>query len=139
MTILFLSVFLCLYLIKDTEVSLSAGVGTAILTLAALTALAFARKLRHEKLTKQIDLYSENYLRSCINEALYKDADSDELLDYSVGTIILKKVVNTEDTTGRSSPKRTVRPAEPISFRTRNTAVRSADTVSTRITPNGSC
>ena len=52
MTILFLSVFLCLYLIKDTEVSLSAGVGTAILTLAALTALAFARKLRHEKLTK---------------------------------------------------------------------------------------
>ena len=99
MTVLFLSVFLCLYLIKDTEVSLSAGVGTAILTLAALTALAFARKLRHEKLTKRIDLYSENYLRSCINEALYKDADSDELLDYSVGTIILKKVVNTEDTT----------------------------------------
>lgn len=99
MTVLFLSVFLCLYLIEDTEVSLAAGVGTAILTLAALTALAFARKLRHEKLTKRIDLYSENYLRSCINEALYKDADSDELLDYSVGTIILKKVVNTEDTT----------------------------------------
>lgn len=99
MTVLFLSEFLCLYLIKDTEISLAAGVGTAILVLAALTALAFARKLRHDKLTKRIELYSENYLRSCITEALYKDADSDELLDYSVGTIILKKVVNTEDTT----------------------------------------
>lgn len=99
MTVLFLSEFLCLYLIKDTEISLAAGVGTAILVLAALTALAFARKLRHDKLTKRIELYSENYLRSCITEALYKDAGSDELLDYSVGTIILKKVVNTEDTT----------------------------------------
>ena len=99
MTVLFLSEFLCLYLIKDTEISLAAGVGTAILVLAALTALAFARKLRHDKLAKRIELYSENYLRSCITEALYKDAGSDELLDYSVGTIILKKVVNTEDTT----------------------------------------
>lgn len=98
MTVLFLSEFLCLYLIKDTEISLAAGVGTAILVLAVLTALAFARKLRHDKLAKRIELYSENYLRSCITEALYKDAGSDELLDYSVGTIILKKVVNTEDT-----------------------------------------
>lgn len=100
MTVLFLSEFLCLYLIKDTEVSLAAGVGTAILVLAALTALAFARKLRHDKLTKRIELYSENYLRSCITEALYKDAGSDELLDYSVGTIILKK-----SSTRRTQPR----------------------------------
>lgn len=181
MTVLFLSEFLCLYLIKDTEISLAAGVSTAILVLAALTALAFARKLRHDKLAKRIELYSENYLRSCITEALYKAAGSDELLDYSVGTIILKKVVNTEDTTTITadvcvsetylpenkkpytkkpeehslckeqdtpikerrtesfSSKRTARPAEPISFLTKNTAVRSADTVSMRITPNGSC
>ena len=98
-TVLFFSEFLCLYLIKDIDISLAAGAVTAILVLAAMTALAFTQKLRHDKLTKRIELYSENYLRSCINEEIYKDAGSDELLDYSLGTIILKKVVNTEDTT----------------------------------------
>ena len=42
--------------------------------------------------------YSENYLRSCISEVLYKEKKED-LLDYGVDAIVLKKVVNTEQTT----------------------------------------
>ena len=43
--------------------------------------------------------YSENYLRSCIGDAIYNETESDELMDYGIGNITLKKVVNTEDIT----------------------------------------
>ncbi len=97
--ILFVCLFLCLWLIKDTEVSLTAGVGAALLVLATVFVYSVKRRRRQEKLVGEIVRYSENYLRSCIDEALYKDVNDSNLMSHSVGTIILKDVVNTEKTT----------------------------------------
>ncbi len=97
--ILFICLFLCLWLIKDTEVSLTAGVGAALLVLATVFVYSVKRRRRQEKLVGEIVRYSENYLRSCIDEALYKDVNDSNLMSHSVGTIILKDVVNTEKTT----------------------------------------
>ena len=54
---------------------------------------------KQEKLEQEIVRYSENYLRSCISEALYPEGNHPDRMDYSVDTIRLKKVVNTEETT----------------------------------------
>ena len=97
--ILFLCVFLCLWLIRDTEISLAAGMGAAALVSAGIITLIVARRMKQEKLAGKIVLYSENYLRSCISEALLEESNRSDLLDRSVGTIVLKKVVNTADTT----------------------------------------
>lgn len=97
--ILFVCVFFCLWLIRNTMVSLAAGVGAAVLVVAAILAIAAYRTMGQEKLVGAIVRYSENYLRSCIIEALDQEAHSSDLMDYSVGTILLKKVVNTEETT----------------------------------------
>lgn len=99
MSVLFICVFLCLYLIPDTEISLSAGVGSAIVVLAVITLLLNREKRKQEKLCKKIVRYSENYLRSCLNEYFMKNQAEEDFFYYSVGTIRLKDVVNTEDTT----------------------------------------
>lgn len=96
--VLFLCVFLCLWLIPDTEASLAAGVGAAIVVMAAAYILFSRRKDRQKQLAGQIVRYSENYLRSCINDALY-DSVSSELMEHSVGAVVLERVVNTGDTT----------------------------------------
>ena len=95
---LFSCVFLCLWLIPDTEVSLTAGVGAAIAVMAAAYILFSRRKDRQKMLAGQIVRYSENYLRACINDALY-DSVMGELMEHSVGAVILESVVNTDDTT----------------------------------------
>lgn len=97
--ILFVCLFLCLWLIKDTEVSLTAGVGAALSVLTTVFIYSVKRRRRQEMLVGEIVRYSENYLRSCIDEALYKDVNDSNLMSHSVGTIILKDVVNTEKTT----------------------------------------
>ena len=97
--ILYVCLFLCLWLIKNTTISLAAGVGAAVLVLAAVIAVSTISHGKQEKLEKEIVRYSENYLRSCISEALYQHVDRADLMDYSVGTIRLKRVVNTGDTT----------------------------------------
>lgn len=91
--ILFLSVFLCLYLIEDTEISLAAGVGAAILT------PIICGKVKQDNLAKKIVGYSENYLRSCLNEYFSKNENDNDLLDFSIGTIKLLKVSNTDEIT----------------------------------------
>ena len=98
-TILFLCVFLCLYLIDDTEVSLAAGVGAALLALGAIIAPILCGKVKQEKLAGKIVGYSENYLRSCLNEYFSENENDRDLLDFSVGTIKLLKVANTDETT----------------------------------------
>lgn len=97
--VLFVCVFLCLWLIPDTQVSLAAGFGAAILVLAFIIITISCKTTKQEKLPEEIVRYSENYLRSCINEALYQKVSDAALMEYSVGTIILKKVVNTKKTT----------------------------------------
>ena len=97
--ILYVCLFLCLWLIKDTQISLAAGVGTAVLVLAAVIAVSTISHGKQEKLEEEIVRYSENYLRSCIYESLYQEGNHPDLMDYSVGTIRLKKVINTEETT----------------------------------------
>lgn len=97
--VLFISLFLCLWLIPNTLISLSAGVGAAVLVLIAVIVVSTCQANRKEKREGQIVRYSENYLRSCINEALYQESDDAGRMDYSVGTIVLKEVVNTEETT----------------------------------------
>lgn len=97
--ILFVSLFLCLWLIKDTEISLTAGIGVALLILAVIFIYSVKRRRKQEKLVGEIVRYSENYLRSCISETLYKNIENSDLMSHSVGSIILKNVVNTEETT----------------------------------------
>lgn len=96
--ILFTSIFLCLWLMEDTQISLAAGVGAAVLVVVGIFTLTALGEKRQKKLAGKIVRYSENYLRSCIHEALYREAGSD-LLDYSVGRIILKKVTHTAEIT----------------------------------------
>ena len=81
-----------------TQISLAAGVGAAVLVVVGIFTLTALGEKRQKKLAGKIVRYSENYLRSCIHEALYREAGSD-LLDYSVGRIILKKVTHTAEIT----------------------------------------
>lgn len=97
--ILFVCVFLCLWLIRDTEISLAAGVGAALIVSAAIIAFITAQRMRQEKLIGEIVRYSENYLRSCIGEALFEEESNSDLMDRSVGAIVLKNVADTDDTT----------------------------------------
>ena len=97
--ILFVCVFLCLWIIRDTEISLAAGMGAALLVSSVIITLIVVQRTKQEKLIGEIVRYSENYLRSCISEALFGEVSSIDLMDHSVGAIVLKKVVNTDDTT----------------------------------------
>lgn len=95
----YVCLFLCLWLIENTLISLAAGMVAAALVLAAAVVVVAVADGKQEKMEEEIVRYSENYLRSCISEALYQEGNHPDLMDYSVGTIRLKKVVNTEDTT----------------------------------------
>ena len=97
--ILFLCVFLCLYLIEDTEISLAAGVGAAVLAFGVIITPIIYGKVKQEKLAGKIARYSENYLRACLNEHFWENESDEDLLDFSVGTIKLLKVNHAEETT----------------------------------------
>ena len=97
--IMFLCLTLCLYLIKDTDISLTIGVIATLLILLGIAKIFQSKEEKQEKLPKEIVRYSENYLRSCINDALYKDVNKPDLMDYGIGSIMLKNVVNTDKTT----------------------------------------
>ena len=97
--ILFLCVFLCLYLIKDTEISLAAGVGAAVLAFGVIITPIIYGRVKQERLAGKITRYSENYLRACLNEYFWENENVENLLDFSVGTIKLLKVTHTEETT----------------------------------------
>lgn len=98
-SILFLCVFLCLYLIEDTEISLAAGVGAAVLAFGVIITPIICGKIKQERLAGKITRYSENYLRACLNEYFWENENVENLLDFSVGTIKLLKVTHTEETT----------------------------------------
>ena len=98
-SILFLCVFLCLYLIKDTEISLAAGVGAAVLTFGVIITPIICGKIKQERLAGKIARYSENFLRACLNEYFWENENDEDLLDFSVGTIKLLKVNHAEETT----------------------------------------
>ena len=98
-SILFLCVFLCLYLIKDTEISLAAGVGAAVLSFGVIITPIICGKIKQERLAGKIVRYSENFLRACLNEYFWKNESDEGLLDFSVGTIKLLKVNHAEETT----------------------------------------
>ena len=98
-SILFLCVFLCLYLIEDTEISLAAGVGAAALAFGGIITPIICGKIRQERLAGKIAGYSENYLRACLNEYFWENESDEDLLDFNVGTIKLLKVAHTEETT----------------------------------------
>ena len=98
-SILFVCVFLCLYLIEDTEISLAAGVGTAILALGVIVSPIIYGKVKQDNLAKKIVGYSENYLRACLNEYFLKNESDKDILDFSVDTIKLLKVANTDEIT----------------------------------------
>ena len=98
-SILFVCVFLCLYLIEDTEISLAAGVGAAILALGVIVSPIIYGKVKQDNLSKKIVGYSENYLRACLNEYFLKNESDKDMLDFSVDTIKLLKVANTDDIT----------------------------------------
>lgn len=60
----YVCLFLCLWLIENTLISLAAGMGVAALVLAAVVAVAAIADGKQEKLEEEIVRYSENYLRS---------------------------------------------------------------------------
>lgn len=97
--ILFLCVFLCLYLIEDTEISLAAGVGAAVLAFGLIITPIIYGKVKQERLAGKIVRYSENFLRACLNEYFWENENDEDLLDFSVGTIKLLKVAHAEETT----------------------------------------
>ena len=97
--ILFVCVFLCLYLIEDTEISLAAGVGAAILALGVIVSPIIYERVKQDNLAKKIVGYSENYLRACLNEYFLKNESDKDMLDFSVDTIKLLKVANTDEIT----------------------------------------
>ena len=78
MGIVYVCVFLCLYMIEDTEVSLTAGVGAALLVFVLILVSNQFFRNRQEKMADSIVRYSENYLRSCIGDAIYNETESDE-------------------------------------------------------------
>ena len=78
--IMFLCLTLCLYLIKDTDISLTIGVIATLLILLGIAKIFQSKKEKQEKLPKEIVRYSENYLRSCINDALHKDVNKPDLM-----------------------------------------------------------
>ena len=98
-SILFVCVFLCLYLIEDTEISLAAGVGAAILALGVIVSPIIYERVKQDNLAKKIVGYSENYLRACLNEYFLKNESDKDMLDFSVDTIKLLKVANTDEIT----------------------------------------
>ena len=98
-SILFLCVFLCLYLIEDTEISLAAGVGAAVLAFGGIITPIVCGKVKQERLAGKIARYSENFLRACLNEYFWENESDKDLLDFSVGTIKLLKVDHAEETT----------------------------------------
>ncbi|WP_455258979.1 hypothetical protein [Ruminococcus sp.] len=98
-SILFVCVFLCLYLIEDTEIFLAAGVGAAILALGVIVSPIIYGKVKQDNLAKKIVGYSENYLRACLNEYFLKNESDKDMLDFSVDTIKLLKVANTDEIT----------------------------------------
>ena len=98
-SILFLCVFLCLYLIEDTEISLAAGVGAAVLAFGGIITPIICGKTKQERLAGKIVRYSENYLRACLNEYFWENENGKDLLDFSVGPIKLLKVTHTVETT----------------------------------------
>ena len=97
--IFFLCVFLCLYLIGDTEISLAAGVGAAVLAFAVIVSPIIYGRVKQENLAKKISGYSENYLRACLNEYFLENESDRDMLDFSVDAIKLLRVVNTDETT----------------------------------------
>ena len=98
-SILFLSVFLCLYLIEDTEISLAAGVGAAVLAFGGIITPIICGTIKQERLAGKIVRYSENFLRACLNEYFWENENDEDLIDFSVGTIKLLKVDHAEETT----------------------------------------
>ena len=97
--ILFVCVFLCLFLIEDTEISLAAGVGAAVLAFGVIITPMIYGKVKQEKLAGKIVRYSENFLRACLNEYFWENESDEDLLDFGVGTIKLLNVAHTEETT----------------------------------------
>ena len=98
-SILFICVFLCLYLIEDTEISLAAGVGAAILALGAIVSPIIYGRVKQDNLAEKIAGYSENYLRACLNEYFLENESDKDMLDFSTDTIKLLKVENTNEIT----------------------------------------
>ena len=97
--ILFLCVFLCLYLIEDTEISLAAGVGAAVLAFGVIITPIIYGRVKQERLAGKITRYSENYLRASLIEYFWENENVENLLDFSFGTIKLLIVTHTEETT----------------------------------------
>ena len=60
--IMFLCLTLCLYLIKDTDISLTIGVIATLLILLGIAKIFQSKEEKQEKLPKEIVRYSENYL-----------------------------------------------------------------------------
>ena len=77
----------------------SAGVGAAILALGVIVSPIIYGKVKQDNLAKKIVGYSENYLRACLNEYFLKNESDKDMLDFSVDTIKLLKVANTDEIT----------------------------------------
>ena len=72
---------------------------TIVLTLSGISIYNFILKKKQEKLKKQIVRFSEQQFKICVYEELWKQYKTRDIIDFYLGNIELKKVVNSEDTT----------------------------------------
>ena len=102
-TSIFVPCVFCFHFIPVDWLALLVAVLTALAcSVASLSVFAsiFDRKDEHHKnLEKEIVRYSENHLRSCIEEELWKEVASDTLYDKRVSNLRLNTVSSSDDTT----------------------------------------
>ena len=97
--LVFVPSLLCFRYIPIDWIALFPAVALAFLGMALLAKLVSGKQERQKELAEQIVRYSENHLRSCIEEELWCEKSADMLYDRSVGDICLNEVSSTEDTT----------------------------------------
>lgn len=81
------------------KISLIASIIVVLLAIAFPVWLLWHGDRQQENLKKQIVRYSESYLRTCINEALWQKEDKQNLLSFGIDKIKLKSVNHKGDKT----------------------------------------
>ncbi len=74
-------------------------VGLGLVLFILWRVIRYLQDTEQDRKKKKIDRFSEGYLRSCVYNEVWKNIDTNYLIDFSLDDIILKSVRNTEETT----------------------------------------
>ncbi len=73
--------------------------GIAVTVFVIWQIIKYIKASDQKRKKKKIDRYSDGYLRSCIYDQVWKEMNTDHLIDFSIDDIIIKSVKNTDQTT----------------------------------------